>query len=161
MVKTTYLEKLWPLKWNHLHENRDVKLFSQLQDECISLSSKQGPSHTGPAKPPNLPKNRQIWWFGQTCVARPLLGWWWNMLILELTEWFYVPVVMEAISCRGHNFSKIVFTASVIRVLVSCMYFLIILIGLQEWIFYYYFSKLRQSNHKLLILRSRMRSISR
>ena len=52
-----------------LHENLGVKLFSQLQDERI-LSSKQGPSYTGVAKPPNLPKNWQIWWFGWACVAQ-------------------------------------------------------------------------------------------
>ena len=38
-----------------LHENRGVKSFSQLRDEHISSSSKQGPSYTGLAKPPNSP----------------------------------------------------------------------------------------------------------
>ena len=89
-----------------LHENRGVKSFSQLWDEHISTLSKQGPSYTGLAKPPNLPKNWRIWWFGRACVARPSLGRWQNMLISELDERFYAPVFMEASVCPELIFSK-------------------------------------------------------
>ena len=91
---------------NCLHENRGIKSFSQLRDEHISSSSKRGPSYTGPAKPPNLPKNWRIWWFGRAFVARPSLGRWRNTLISELTERFYAPVFMEEVSCGSTKFSK-------------------------------------------------------
>ena len=89
-----------------LYENRGIKSFSQLRDECISSSSKGGPSYTGPAKPPNSPIFWQIWWFSRACVAQLSLGRWNFMLISELAERFYAPVFMEAFSCGCSNFSK-------------------------------------------------------
>ena len=104
--KNNLFRKVGTPSWKRLHENRGTRSFSQLWDERVSSLSKRGPSYTGPAKPPNLPENWQIWWFGRTCIARPSLRRWRKTLISELTERFYAPVFMEAFSCGCSNFSK-------------------------------------------------------
>ena len=83
-VKMIYLEKL-----ESEHETASIKTMVKNSVNTKMWIFCYYPSKNTSTNHHICQKKCWIWWSGWACVAWSLLGWWWNMLIMELTEAFY------------------------------------------------------------------------